>query len=98
MEIIDIIQIAIENILLKHPEYKTKEGSKGECITASDLLLFEVDRLCNRVYNSRMHGESDYNGIKGQYHHWAVFNDSICVDLTARQFDENADCPKIWNI
>lgn len=90
MDIPKEILEAIEYVLSEHPEYKTVEGSTGNCITASDELMFRLDIIndCEPV-DAYLVG----NDIP---HHWALIYGKYNVDLTARQFDVNADCPKIW--
>lgn len=87
----EIINTAINNVLSRHPEYASVYGAQGKCIIASDKLLFELDNLNN--------GEPIDGYLVGQaspLHHWAFIAPNINIDLTARQFDGNADCPKIW--
>jgi len=87
---VGLINLAIQNVLLRHPEYLTKTGGKGECVNASNALLFECDRLNNdEPINGCMVGDSKIP------HYWALI-EGVNYDLTARQFDEKADCPKIW--
>ena len=88
IEIPEYLKIAIFNITHNHPEWGTKEGATGQCVAASDGLLFECDRLTDTVVNGCVDGDS-------RPHHWAVV-EGICVDLTARQFNENEPFPKVW--
>jgi hypothetical protein len=87
------IQQAIDFVLSNHPEYKTKLGAKGKCITATVQLLFKCDELANDMCDGYLDGTNNHND-KGP-HHWAVI-EGYCIDLTARQFDEKDECPKIW--
>jgi hypothetical protein len=87
------IQKAIRIVLKRHPEYQTKAGAFGNCVIASDELLFYIDQKLGNICDGYMDGVSDYKG-KGS-HNWAVV-EGYCIDLTARQFDEKEPCPKIW--
>ena len=85
----DYLRTAILNVTNSHPGWGTKEGATGQCLTASDELLFECDILTDTVIDG-------YVDSDNRPHHWAVV-EGICVDLTARQFDESEPYPKIWN-
>jgi hypothetical protein len=87
------IQEAIRVVLKRHPEYKTKSGALGNCVIASDELLFYIDQKLGNICDGYINGVLDYKG-KG-FHNWAVV-EGYCIDLTARQFDEKEPCPKIW--
>jgi hypothetical protein len=79
---------AINSVLINHPEYLSAFGAKARCVDASTELLFKLDEMKGYPIN----GYVDGNDIP---HNWAVV-ENWCVDLTARQFDVNAPCPKIW--
>jgi hypothetical protein len=92
---------AINKVLKQHPEYFTKAGADGQCVTASDQFLFACDEITGNPVNGWNHGvmHKDERGIYLCEHHWAILKhqgNKFCIDLTARQFDEKADCPKIW--
>ncbi len=88
MELPDYLEKALETVIAEHPEYATKEGATGMCVAASDELLF----MCDEIKGSTIDGYVDGDN---RPHHWAVI-EGICVDLTARQFNENEPFPKIW--
>jgi hypothetical protein len=87
------ISEAIKIVLERHPEYKTHQGALGKCVDASDELLFYIDQELGVICDGYMDGVVDYNG--NGFHNWAVV-EGYCIDLTARQFDKNDLCPKIW--
>lgn len=86
----DYAQKAIEVVLKKHPEYNTPDGAWGECVTATDELLFACDIIADKIVDGFMTGTDE-----PEHHHWAVI-EGICVDLTAKQFNPHEPCPKIW--
>lgn len=99
----DYLQKAIRQVLTKHPEYKDAKGCDGKCIYASDNLLFTCDDLLDGDPNDSdtlcdgiLAGTQNYKGT-GKPHHWAEI-EGYGVDLTARQFDKNEPCPKIWKL
>lgn len=88
MELPIFLKKAIEIVILNHPEWGTKKGAKGMCVKASDELLFTCDDLHGCPINGYVDGDN-------RPHHWAVI-EGICVDMTARQFNEEEEFPKLW--
>jgi hypothetical protein len=90
------IQAAIEYVYDKHPEYKTPRGARGNCVMATDFLLFKCDELLGEeLCDGRMVAVDDFYE-KGP-HAWADI-EGWQIDLTARQFNPNEPCPKIWKL
>jgi hypothetical protein len=87
------LQKAINDVLKRKPKYKTKKGALGNCVKASDELLIKCDELLDDDCDGYLDGTADYKGFG--HHYWAVI-EGYCIDLTARQFDENEKCPKIY--
>lgn len=79
---------AVNSVLFEHPEYLTKKGAYGKCVDASTQLLFKLDEMYDFPINGYVDGDK-------RPHHWAVV-ENWCIDLTARQFNETDECPKIW--
>ncbi|RHR72412.1 hypothetical protein DWW69_16075 [Bacteroides sp. AF16-49] len=88
MKLPNYLKKALDTVIAEHPEYATKEGATGMCVVASDELLFMCDEIKGSVIDGYLEGDDTP-------HHWAVV-ENICIDLTARQFDEKAPFPKIW--
>lgn len=84
----DYLKTAIFNVMHMHPEWGTKEGATGQCVFASDTLLFECDELQGDIVDGCVMGDN-------RPHHWAIV-EGINIDLTARQFDEKEPFPKVW--
>lgn len=84
------LQIAIRVILLRNPDYFVKDTAEGECRNATMKLL----TLCHDL-NPSITIENAY--VFGDPFHAYAVVEGICVDLTARQFNQNNNCPKIWD-
>jgi hypothetical protein len=105
-ELPDWIKRGVDVVLKDHPEYLDGEKCIGECVNASDELLFKLDEFNNdKPIDGGVDGEPVDCIIDGkpsrEPHHWAKIRDGNIewnIDLTARQFDINADCPKIWKV
>lgn len=79
----------ITDILKNNPQFADPIKSSGLCVVATDALLFHLDKIYEGHLNGYMTGQLQ------PCHHWAYVS-GWNIDLTARQFDEHADCPKIW--
>ena len=89
MELPDYLEKALETVKESDAYlFGSDEGATGMCVAASDELLF----MCDEIKGSTIDGYVDGDN---RPHHWAVI-EGICVDLTARQFNENEPFPKIW--
>lgn len=53
----EYLKIDIFIVIHNHPEWGTKEGATGQCIAASDELLFERNRLTDAVINGCIGGD-----------------------------------------
>ena len=80
----DPIDQAIKSVLSTDPQYADPKDCVDCCVMASNQLIDELNKL----------GIS--GKLVGHYHHAWVLVDDYNIDLTARQFDPNEPCPKIW--
>jgi len=89
----DWIQQSIENTIAKNgSRCLDPKGSKGHCLRISDELMWNLVELGKkkpfvecRIIHRR----------KPDPHFW-ISVDGLHIDLTARQFDPEEPCPKIW--
>jgi hypothetical protein len=78
---------AIEEVLSEHTWFSDPERCADLCGIASEELML--------VIKANM-PEGTAAKLTGDYWHQFVQVDNWFIDLTARQFDSNASCPKIW--
>ncbi len=84
------LQRAIDRVLAADPQFATKEGAKDCCVLASQLLIDEIKKEVRNADAKKVKIQGSY------YHVWVRVDDEWNIDLTARQFDPTAPCPKIW--
>lgn len=80
-----IIQ-ATNKVLQDDPWFADSVDCEDTCVMASKQLIDELKAI----------GISGAKMIGDFFHAW-VYVDGWNIDLTARQFDKDAPCPKIWN-
>jgi hypothetical protein len=93
LETLDWIQQSIEKTISKNSlRCFDPQGSKGHCLRISDELMWNLVELGKKkpfVECKIIHRR------KPNPHFW-VCVDGLHIDLTARQFDPEEPCPKIW--
>ncbi|WP_147205816.1 hypothetical protein [Segetibacter aerophilus] len=65
--------------------------AKGHCLRISDLLMLNLAEQGKKPFV-----DCKIIHTKKPYPHFWIYVDGWHIDLTARQFDPNAPCPKIW--
>lgn len=81
LDVYDSILSAVDEVLKTDPQYA---DPKDCCVMASNQLIDELKKkgLVGKLVGTKEHA-------------WVLVN-NVNIDLTARQFDKNAKCPKIW--
>jgi hypothetical protein len=65
--------------------------AKGQCLRMSDELMLNLSERGTEAF-----ADSKIIFTKKPYPHFWIYVDGWHIDLTARQFDPEAPCPKIW--
>lgn len=68
--------------------------AKGNCLRMSDQLMYNLYEVGKESISPFINCKILYS-IKPRPHFW-LFIDGWHIDLTARQFNPNESCPKIW--
>ena len=84
LKVYDLILSAIDEVLKTDPQYADPKDCVDCCVMASNQL---IDELKKKGLTGTLVGTKE--------HAWVLVN-NVNIDLTARQFDKNAKCPKIW--
>jgi len=84
LDLYSSILIAVNAVLRTDPQYADPKDCVDCCVMASNQLISELKKqgLTGELVGTKEHA-------------WVFIND-VNIDLTARQFDKNAACPKIW--
>lgn len=86
-ELPEWIKDPIRRLLYANPDFADPVECADQCLYASTTLI----ELIREVMP-----EGTDIGTEGDFWHAFVKVDKWFIDLTARQFDPNQDCPKIW--
>ncbi len=89
-----IIKGVEETIVGNYSQCLDPVKAKGNCLRVSNQLMYNLSEvgkdLVKPFDNCKI-----LHTKKPQPHFW-IFVDGWHIDLTARQFNENERCPKIW--